>query len=223
MKFKIFFLLFLILSCTPHYTKLDNKKAYNATGLAFIYNENDYENKIIKNKMNNNILQIAHQNLKAGSLIKLINPKTNEYLVLKNYKRIKYPDFYKILITKPVANKLKINNELPIIEIIEIKKNKSFIAEKAKIYQEEKNISSNAPVASVQIANISKKKNKAKKMSTENIYILIASFYTQKSADFLKKRINEEIPSYDNKKLKIKKKILKKFNLYQDHIGLLIY
>ena len=43
MKFKIFFLLFLILSCTPHYTKLDNKKAYNATGLAFIYNENDYE------------------------------------------------------------------------------------------------------------------------------------------------------------------------------------
>ena len=213
MKFKIFFLLFLTLSCTPHYTKLDHKKAYNATGLAFIYNENDYENKIIKNKMNNNILQIAHQNLKAGSLIKLINPKTNEYLVLKNYKRIKYPDFYKILITKPVANKLKINNELPIIEIIEIKKNKSFIAEKAKIYQEEKNISSNAPVASVQIANISKKKNKAKKMSTENIYILIASFYTQKSADFLKKRINEEIPSYDNKKLKIKKKNTKEIQL----------
>ena len=170
MKFKIFFLLFLILSCTPHYTKLDNKKAYNATGLAFIYNENDYENKIIKNKMNNNILQIAHQNLKAGSLIKLINPKTNEYSVLKNYKRIKYPDFYK-------------------------------------------NISSNAPVASVQIANISKKKNKAKKMSTENIYILIASFYTQKSADFLKKRINEEIPSYDNKKLKIKKKNTKEIQL----------
>jgi hypothetical protein len=50
-------------------------------------------------------------------------------------------------------------------------------------------------------------------MSTENIYILIASFYTQKSADFLKKRINEEIPSYDNKKLKIKKKNTKEIQL----------
>ena len=44
MKFKIFFLLFLILSCSPHYTKLDNKKAYIATGLALIYDENDYKN-----------------------------------------------------------------------------------------------------------------------------------------------------------------------------------
>ena len=213
MKFKTLLLLFLILSCSPNYTKLDNKKAYSATGLAFIYNEKDYENKIIKNKMNNNILQIAHQNLKTGSLIKLINPKTKEYLVLKNYKKIKYPDLYKILITKPVADKLKINNELPIIEVIEMKKNKSFIAEKAIIFQEEKKISSNAPVTSVQISNISKKENKVKKISNENIYILIASFYTQNSADFLKKRINEEIPSYDNKKLKIQKKNIKEIQL----------
>ena len=213
MKFKIFFLLFLILSCSPHYTKLDNKKAYNATGLALIYDVNDYKNKIIKYKMNNDILQIAHQNLKTGSLIKLINPKTKEYLVLKNYRKIKYPDFYKIMITKPVADKLKLSNELPVIEIIEIKKNKSFIAEKAKIYQEEKKISSNAPVTSVKKENFSKKKNKAKKKKNEDIYILIASFYTKNSADFLRKRINEEIPSYDNRKLKIKKKNSKEIQL----------
>ena len=213
MKFKIFFLIFLTLSCSPHYTKSDNRIAYNATGFAFIYNENDFENKIIKSKMNNEILQIAHKNLRTGSLIKLINPKTKEYLVLKNFKKIKYPDFYKILITKPVADKLKINNELPIIEIIEIKKNKSFIAEKAKIYQEEKKISSKAPVTSVKIANISKKNNKTKKISTNNIYILIASFYTQNSANFLKKRISKEIPSYDDNKLRIKKKNSKEIQL----------
>ena len=163
--------------------------------------------------MNNEILQIAHKNLRTGSLIKIINPKTKEYLVLKNFKKIKYPDFYKILITKPVADKLKINNELPIIEIIEIKKNKSFIAEKAKIYQEEKKISSKAPVTSVQIANISKKNNRTKKISTDNIYILIASFYTQNSANFLKKRISIEIPSYDDNKLRIKKKNSKEIQL----------
>ena len=88
--------------------------------------------------MNNNILQISHQNLKTGTLIKLINIKTNESIVLKNIKRIKYPDFYKILISKPVAEKLNLNEDLPILEIIEIKKNKSFVAAKAKISMKKK-------------------------------------------------------------------------------------
>ena len=51
---------------------------------------------------------------------------------MKNIKRIKYPDFYKILITKPVAEELDLNISLPILEIFEIKKNKSFVAKKQK-------------------------------------------------------------------------------------------
>ena len=88
--------------------------------------------------MNNDKLQISHQNLKTGTLIKISNPKNNESIVLKNIKRIRYPDFYKVLITDAVAQKLKLDKKLPILEIIEIKKNKSFVAEKAKIYTEEK-------------------------------------------------------------------------------------
>ena len=120
MKFKIYFFLFFFLSCSPNYTKFDNKKPYNSIGFAYIYNEDDYEKKIIKNKMNNNILQVAHHNLRTGSLIKIINPKTKEYLILKNLKKTEYPDFYKILITKPVVDKLNINSELPLVEILEI-------------------------------------------------------------------------------------------------------
>ena len=93
-------------------------------------------------------------------MIKIINPKNNETIVLKNIKRIKYPDFYKVLITKPVAEKLNLDPNLPLLEIIEVKKNKSFVAEKAKIYNEEKKIPSKAPIASVQISNISKNKSK---------------------------------------------------------------
>mgnify|MGYP007000301580 len=72
-------------------------------------------------------------------------------IVLKNIKRIKYPNFYKVLITRPVAEKLKLDPNLPLLELIEVKKNKSFVAQKAKIYSEEKKIPSKAPVASVQI------------------------------------------------------------------------
>ena len=94
---------------------------------------------------------------------------------------------------------------MPILEIIEIKKNKSFVAKKAKIYNEEKKIPSKAPVASVQISNISKNKKANVKKKSENIYILIGTFYSEDVAKFLKERITKDIPSLDNKKLKIKK------------------
>ena len=119
----------------------------------------------------------------------------------------------KILITKSVAIKLNINDELPLIEVLEIKKNKSFIAEKAKIFKEEKNISSKAPVTSVKIANISKKKINIKKINSSNIYIFVASFYTNEAATILKKRIIKETPNYDIKKLKIRKKTNKQYEV----------
>ena len=206
MKYNLLIFFLFLVTCSPHYTKTDNRKPYNATGLALIYNQKDYENKVIKNKFNNNLLQISHKDLKTGVLIKLINPKNKESLVLKNVKKIKYPDFYKILITKPVAEKLMINAELPLVEIFEIKKNKSFVAEKAKIYQAEKKIPANAPVTSVQIANISKKLPNNKTINKEKIYILVASFYTNEAANLLKKRIKIEVPDYDINKLKIQKK-----------------
>ncbi len=138
MKFKLVIFIFFIFSCTPQLKKFNQKKPYSATGFAYVYNNYDFQNKIILGKLNNEKLQISHQNLRTGSLIKIINPKNNKSIILKNVKRIKYPDFYKILITKPVMDELELSVDLPILEILEIKKNKSFIAEKAKIYNEEK-------------------------------------------------------------------------------------
>ena len=160
MKFKLLILIFFIFSCSPQLKTLNQKKPYSAKGFAYVYNDNDFQNKIVLGKLNNEELQISHQNLKTGTLIKLINPKNDKSIILKNIKRIKYPDFYKILITKPIMDELKLSVDLPILEILEIKKNKSFVAEKAKIYNEEKKISSNAPVTSVKISNISKDKKK---------------------------------------------------------------
>ena len=141
MKSSIAYFLFFIFifSCTPYSTTLNLQQPYIAKGFAYIYNDYDYEQKTIKGKMNNKIMQISNQNLKTGTLIKISNPKNNESIVLKNVIRIKYPDFYKLFITQPVAEKLDLNPDLPILEITEIKKNKSFIAKKAKIYNEEKN------------------------------------------------------------------------------------
>ena len=206
MKFKILFIIFFLnLSCSPHLTTLNLKNPYNAKGFAYIYNDIDYENKVINGKMSNDIMQISHQNLKTGTMLKIINPKNKESLVLKNVKRIKYPEFYKILITKPVATKLNLSNDLPVLEIIEIRKNKSFVAKKAKIFNEEKKIPSKAPVASVKISNISKNKIKKSPNVSDEIFIHIASFYSIETAKFLRQRINKELPELNKKKIKIKK------------------
>ena len=72
MKFRILIILFILGSCSPHYTKLDNRKPYNATGFALVFNDYDYDNGIIKNKLDNKILQISHKDLKTGTLIKQV-------------------------------------------------------------------------------------------------------------------------------------------------------
>ena len=205
MKFNLLFFFIFFISCSPHLTTINQKKPYSSKGFAYIYSNNDFEKKIIKRKMNNEIMQISHQNLKIGTLIKVTNLKNNKNIVLKNTKRIKYPNFYKILITEPVAKKLELNLDLPILEISEIKKNKSFIDEKDKIFNEEKKIPSKAPVASVKISNISKNKEKKTKEDNDNIFIHIATFYSYDTAKFLKKRIIEDVQNLDNKKIRIKK------------------
>ena len=204
MKFKFIFVFFFILSCDPRLSSLNQKKPYTAKGIAYIYNDQDFDNKIIKKKMNNNEIQISQQNIRTGALIKISNPVNQKSLVLKNLKRIKYPDFYKILITKQVAEELNLSQDLPILEIIEIKKNKSFIAEKAKIFSEEKNIPSKAPVANVEISNISKNKKIKSNNNYDKMFIHIASFYSKDAAIFLKQRITKDAIDFDSKKIKIK-------------------
>ena len=51
MKFKIFIIFFFIASCSPYYTKFDNRKPYSSKGFAYIYNDNDYDAKIISKKL----------------------------------------------------------------------------------------------------------------------------------------------------------------------------
>ena len=72
-------------------------------------------------------------------MLKISNPKNKKSVVLKNTKRIKYPDFYKILITEPVVKELELNVDLPILEIIELKKINPLSQKKPKYSMKRKN------------------------------------------------------------------------------------
>tara|TARA_B100000575_G_scaffold259282_1_gene231428 strand:- start:1586 stop:2326 length:741 start_codon:yes stop_codon:yes gene_type:complete len=214
MKYKIFILiLFFLASCTQNFSNSKLNQTYSSKGFAYIYNEKDFINKVIKRELDNSSLQVAHSKLRPGTLIKIINIKTNDSIILKNNKRFDYPEFYKILITEPVAKKINLKLDLPMVEVIEIKKNKSFVAEKTKIYKEEEKIHNNAPVESVKINNISKNDIKKDKASKDKFYIIIGDFYSKDSAFFLKKRITQELTSFNSKKLYIKSKKTNKITL----------
>tara|TARA_B100001093_G_C26819605_1_gene1011317 strand:+ start:1125 stop:1862 length:738 start_codon:yes stop_codon:yes gene_type:complete len=213
MKFKFILIFLILLSCSQNHNNINLAKNYSSKGFAYIYNELDYENNLIKSKLDKDLLQIAHNKLKPGTLIKITNIKSNDTIILKSSKRLQYPEFYKILITEPVANKLNLSNDLPLVEIIEVKKNKSFVAKKTKIFNEEKKIHSNAPVELVKIDNISKHNKKVIKNNEDSFYIIIAEFYSTNSASMLKKRIAKELTSFDSNKLYIKMKKSNKTSL----------
>ena len=201
------------MSCAQNYSKSELKKPFNSKGFAYIYNQEDFIDKIIKRKLDENSLQIAHDKLMPGALIKITNPKTNDSIILKNNKRFDYPKFYKILITQPVADEINLQKDLPLVEVIEVKKNKLFVAEKAKIFKEEKKIHNNAPVETVTINNISKHKKQKNVISRDKFYIDIAEFYSKNSASLLKKRITQELSNFDSKKMYINSKKSNKITL----------
>ncbi len=211
MKFKILLILFIV-SCKPLSDQATGKSSYSSSGFAYIYNESDYNSKITSKKFNNDELLVGHNKLRAGKLIKIINPENKKDIVLKISKKTNYPDFYQVLLTEAVASKLNLDKETPFIEIQEIKRNKSFIAEKAKTFNEEKKVSNKMPVTSVKIDNISKiKKNKIRKKKIFNI--IIAEFYSFNSAMFLKERITNEMRNFSVNKLVIKKRQKNNFQL----------
>ena len=202
-----------MISCTQNFSKSELKKPFNSKGFAYIYNQEDFINKIIKKKLDESSLQIAHNKLAPGTLIKIINSKTNDSIILKNNKKFNYPEFYKILITQSVADKINLHKDLPLVEIIEIKKNKSFVAKKTKIFKEEEKIHNKAPVETVTINNISKHKKKKNNVFKDKFYIIIAEFYSKNSASLLKKRITQELTNFDSKKLYINSKKSNKITL----------
>ena len=59
MKFNYLILFLLLVSCTSTIS-LNNKKAYSSKGFAYIYNENDYNDKVVNKRYNNFENIIAH-------------------------------------------------------------------------------------------------------------------------------------------------------------------
>ena len=127
-------------------------------------------------KINSKEILLAHNTVRWGALIKVTNPKNGKNVILKNSFKLNYPDFYKVLITKSLSIELGLNENIPYVEVEEIKKNKSFIAKKAEPHDEEKQLKVKAPVEKIKISNIGKTINKTSENKPKFV-IILGNFY----------------------------------------------
>ena len=205
MKYNILFVLFLS-SCVSGGFSNTNKKdfqPYSSKGFALIYEVEDFNNKIVNKKLDNYKVEVAHRSLKPNTIINITNPENKKNIIVRVKKKANYPEFFNILITKELSKQLELNEKLPYIQFHERIKNKSFIAKKAEMHEEEKKVSEIAPVERIKIDNISRNKS-LRKNSTEKFYIVIGTFYSKKTSMQIKQilgkhYVNNQILNIDKK------------------------
>jgi hypothetical protein len=199
---KILILLFLLTGCNQYSQnqkkilfKPDTK--YKNTGFALIYNDQLKKDKKISKKINNRSLLIFHKSIQKNSFVKITNPINQKTIIAEVISNsVKFSEFYNSVITNRIAEELSLNVNEPYINLVLISQNSSFIAKKAKTYDEEKNVAEKAPVEGITIDNLvddsNKEKEKKIKTSTFLYSIKVADFYYKNSAKNMIDRIINE-------------------------------
>ena len=184
----------------------NNKIYYSSSGFALVYDDSLYENKTVNKKINNHDIIVLHSTLKRNTPIRITNLNNSKYIDSKIYKRANYPKIFNIVISKKIANILNLDMENPLVEIIELKKNKTFIAKDSNIFEEEKNVAGKAPVDKIKVNDLTIEESiKERKESKKKKFILVISdFYYKDSAIDLK---NDLI-----KKMKLNNIFIRKIN-----------
>ena len=167
---------------------------YSNKGFALVYSEGIFEKKIVNKKIDERSLVIFQKRLKANTKVKITNILNNKSLVATVGKNSQYPAFNNAVLSKRIADELDLNINEPYVEILEILENSIFVAQKAKTYDEEKNVAIKAPVNKISINDLNVvKKRDTKKVITKFSYIVkIADFYFNDTALMMLKRIKTE-------------------------------
>ncbi len=201
---KIFIFIFLVSCVSKPLDKEDisskQKSFFLNKGFALVYNDDLYEKKIINSKIEERSLIIFQKNLKKDTSVKVTNLLNSNYIIAKVGKKVDYPFFYNSVLSKRISEELNLNQLEPYVEIKEIIPGESFVAKKAKTYEEEKNVADKAPVEEIEIkdlgSNSGNNKKKIKK-SKFNYIIKIADFYFVETAKKMESIITEETSIQD--------------------------
>ena len=211
MKFKnlvtIFIFIFLV-GCENYSSNKKSKlnlkfeKKYNNLGFALIYNQN-----LNIKKIDNRSLKIFHKNLKNKSMVKITNPINGKSLIAEvKSNKVNFSNFYNSIITNRIAEALELDINEPYIEITLISQGSTFIAKKAKTFEEEKKVAQKAPIDGIKISNLNNNLSIKMEKTTHDKFsysIKVADFYYKKTAVLMIERIKNETRIIDIKLIKL--------------------
>ena len=199
-KFLIILLILFLTACqqfdgSKKVVNYSNYLKYSNTGFALIYDEQLKKDKKISKKIDNRALVIFHKKIKKNSFVKITNPVNDKSIIAKVISNnVQFSDFYNSVITTRIANELSIDLNEPYVDLVLISENSTFIAKKAKTFDEEKNVAQKAPVDGITIDNLGSDLNKKKQVKKHKFLysIKIADFYYKDSAENMILRIKKE-------------------------------
>ena len=203
MNYKYILIIFLLIvnSCST-YTITDSEiksiqnNNFKNKGFALVYNDILFKKKIVSIKMDNRSLIIFQKNLKKGTTVKIKNILNNKTIIAKVGKKSQYPIFNNSVISNRISEEINLDPNEPYIQIFEILNNSSFIAKKAKTFEEEKKVADKAPIDNISIndLNLVTADNKKFKKRNFKYTIKVADFYFKNTAFSMLKRIKKDTP-----------------------------
>ncbi len=226
MNFKIILIFFLFLfSCTTveNYKKdiveIDSK--FSNKGFTLVYENSDDVKNLVSKKIEERSLIIFQKNLEKNEAVKITNLLNGKSIIGQIGSKASYPKFYNSVISKRISLEIELDKDEPYVEIIKLGKKSTFIAKKAKTFDEEKKVANKAPVEGISINDLNttpiEKKNKKVLTNSSktnfNYIIKIADFYFENSAKTMKNRILNELKMINVKISKLSS------NSYRVYIG----
>ena len=188
---------FFVVSCDQSFQSNSNKnkftieKKYKNIGFTHIKKDNSNE----FNKLEQRSLNIIHKSLKKKSIVKITNPQNGNSLIAQVMSnKGEFSNFFNSVITLRIAEDLDLSIEEPYIEIILVSKDSTFIAKKAKTFEQEKSVAEKAPIDGIQIKDLKTKKKSSVKIDNKKFSysIKVADFYYHDTALVMIDRIKKE-------------------------------
>ena len=193
MRSKIIILFFILIASCQSFSTYEKNNTYEKIGFA-------------ESAKNENVI---HQSIVPGSQIRITNLSNKKNIIVSIDKNSSYKKEREIIIPNKYFDLLELNPNLPIVKIETIRTNKTFKAETAKIFEEEKKVTQNIETKNVDIVDLSKS-NSSKDNNLKKIIIYYGDFTFKNSAldmvSLLKKEIKNINPTITqvDKKFRVK-------------------
>ena len=78
-----------------------------------------------------------------------------------------YPKIFNVVLSKKISSLLELDPENPYVEIMEVKRNKTFIAKKTNTFEEERNVADTVSIGEIEMDDLTKSESISKKKSNK--------------------------------------------------------